>query len=133
MFFIKNIFFIFFSMLYLLIRMTEYFFMHKIPVLSNHITDLCAMPLVLCLCLYLYTKLQNQKNKLPVTFVVILTGYWSMYFEYYLPKQSAIYTGDVLDVIMYVAGSGLFVLWQKKRSEDWDSANEQTERSSVAE
>ena len=108
----KFIYFIFFALLYLLIRLLEVYDLIPFDWISFYLTDLCAMPLVLGVLLFVLLKLKKDKCRLPIWFIIGMTVYWSFYFEYYLPNQNERYTADSLDVVMYFVGSLTFILWQ---------------------
>lgn len=110
----KYIYFLYFALVYLVIRFAEYFEFPINSLLTNYITDLCAMPLVFGLLLLILLKINKDKYRLPLWFILGMTAYWSFYFEYYLPLQNKIYTADLVDVGMYCVGSLSFILWQKK-------------------
>lgn len=110
----KYLYFIFFILLYALVRCLEAFDLIPYNWISFFITDLCAMPLVLGILLFIAHKLRPSIVKFPVWFILGMTIYWSIYFEYYLPKQSSQFTGDWIDVLMYFIGSFSFVGWQAK-------------------
>jgi len=105
---------IFFAALYLSIRSLAWFDWYDAPFLQNYVADFCAMPVVLGLCLSLLKIIRkNEKETLPILFVLSLTLYWSFYFEWWLPKSSILYTADWWDVVAYFLGSSIFVLWQR--------------------
>jgi hypothetical protein len=53
--------------------------------------------------------------RLSLFSIFSLTTFYAIYFEIYLPKVEPRYTGDVLDVVMYVAGSLLFYFLQFRK------------------
>jgi hypothetical protein len=89
----------------------------EVPVgvfVKNHLADLLCMPIILNIIQFIIQRfnLHFQHQHVPIVAVIALTVYWSFYFEYYLPKQSDLYIGDSVDVIMYFLGSSLFLLSQ---------------------
>lgn len=82
--------------------------------LNDHATDLLCMPIVLSILLLVTQVLKKDKNlTLPWYAVALTVVYWSIYFEWYLPKQSGIYTSDQMDVYMYIIGGIAYFFWQK--------------------
>lgn len=81
--------------------------------LNDHLTDLMCMPIILTILLTIvrYIK-RNQVLVLPWYGVLIVTIYWSVYFEWYLPTNSNSHTADMMDVVMYAIGSASFFIWQ---------------------
>ncbi len=78
-----------------------------------YVNDFLVMPIVLFICLkavHLITK--KPGIRLSLFSILSLTTFYSIYFEVYLPKVEPRYTGDIWDVVMYVAGSLLFYFLQ---------------------
>lgn len=73
-----------------------------------YFTDLLAIPITATLSMWFMRLLLQNRNLLlsrwQVTFIVI---WFSVVFEIVLPLFMKRYTGDALDVLMYIAG-GLF-------------------------
>ena len=83
-------------------------------ILNNYANDLLCLPLVLGFILFMIRQLKKDKNfELPLTFVLILAVYYSVYFEYYLPKVNPRYTSDWIDVLLYFVGAIGFYSYQK--------------------
>lgn len=98
--------------------LTKFLIFMEFPVegfAKNHLADLLCMPIILSIIQLIIQKfnLHHQQQKVPIIAVLILTIYWSFYFEYYLPKQSGQYIGDKIDVLMYFSGSILFIICQR--------------------
>ena len=76
--------------------------------------DFLCMPIVLTICLFFAQRIKKSK-KLRLSFLSIfsLTAFYSIYFELYLPEVHLRYTADVVDVLMYSAGSLLFYFSQR--------------------
>ena len=110
----KYLYFIFFGFVYSSIRLLEFYDAVPFNWLSFYLTDLCAMPLVFGVLLLVMSLVKKNKRYLPIWFVVGMTAYWCIYFEYYLPSTNSKFTGDWLDVLMYSLGSISFILWQIK-------------------
>ena len=83
-------------------------------ILNNYANDLLCLPLVLGFILFMIKRLKKDKNfELPLIFVLILAVYYSVYFEYYLPKINPRYTSDWIDVLLYFVGAIGFYSYQK--------------------
>jgi hypothetical protein len=82
---------------------------HPIPYVNGYVTDVFAIPVIANLGLWFQRVVLRKDNRYVLTkeqilFIVI---YVSLVFELLLPHISKIYTGDWIDVLMYVIG-GLF-------------------------
>jgi hypothetical protein len=82
---------------------------HPLPVLNGYVDDLVAIPVIANLGLWFQRVfiIRNDYYVLSpgqVTFIVI---YVAVIFELILPYYSKIYTGDWIDVMLYLAG-GIF-------------------------
>jgi hypothetical protein len=100
--------------LYFFIRSLDFFKIIHIDFLANHLADVCAMPVVLTICLLCLRLIKKDAVViLPFWFIIMMTVYWSAYFEWWLPYYSDVYTADVLDVLAYVIGGASFYFWQK--------------------
>ena len=91
----------------------------EIPVgnfVKNHLADLLCMPIILSIIQWIIQRfnLHSEHQHVPLLAVFVLTIYWSVYFEFYLPTQKAIYTGDLIDVFMYFTGSAIFLIVQNQ-------------------
>lgn len=91
----------------------------ELPIwLTSYLADLLSMPILLTTCLGVVRLVKND-NEIVLTPAMLFAAwlYTSFLFEYYLPLQSSIYTGDKLDVVMYGAGSlGFYFLQLKSKS-----------------
>lgn len=94
-------------------------FLQRLPVklpafFSSYLNDLLCMPIVLFICQYLIRKISQKKQlKIPLFTAFSLAAFYSVYFEYYLPKVTERYTSDVLDILLYFGGSLIFWLVQQ--------------------
>lgn len=98
--------------------LTKLLIFTEVPVGSfakNYLADLLCMPIILSIIQYIVQRfnLHSRQQHVPIVAVLALTIYWSFYFEYYLPKQSDLYVGDSIDVLMYFLGSILFIINQE--------------------
>ena len=83
---------------------------------NNYLNDLLCIPLVLGALIFIIRKIKHDpKFKLPLGFIFILSSYYAVYFEYYLPKINSRYTSDWIDVMLYFLGGILFYFFQRVR------------------
>ncbi|WP_317171726.1 hypothetical protein [Flavobacterium kayseriense] len=81
---------------------------------NNYWNDLLCIPLVLGALTYSIRWLKkDDKFEFSLGFVIVLSSYYAIYFEYYLPKNNSRYTSDWIDVLLYFSGGLLFYLFQK--------------------
>jgi hypothetical protein len=82
---------------------------HPLPVFNGYLDDLLAIPVIANLGLWFQRVFMIRNNyyvlsSVHVTFIVV---YVSVLFELVLPYYSKAYTGDWIDVTLYLAG-GIF-------------------------
>lgn len=81
----------------------------KVPLpklINNYANDLLCLPLALGVITYIIRWLKKDVFfELSFVFVILLSGFYSFYFEYYLPQFDSRYTGDWIDVILYFSGA----------------------------
>ena len=82
---------------------------HPLPLLNSYIDDLPAIPVIANLGLWFQRVfvIRSDYYVLSPWHVVFIVAYVSVLFELVLPYYSKAYTGDRLDVILYLAG-GIF-------------------------
>lgn len=78
---------------------------------QNYVNDLLVMPLVLWIVLAVLVELKGEKARLSWTMALSLFLYYSVFFEYYLPKVNPRYTSDLYDVLCYFIGTVVFMLF----------------------
>ena len=80
-----------------------------IPYLNGYLTDIFAIPIIatLALCFQRVIVFKNNFYTLSKWHVVFITVYVSLVFELLLPRLSKTYTGDWVDVGLYIVG-GIF-------------------------
>ena len=80
---------------------------------NNYLNDLLCLPLILGVLTFLIRYFKKDKFfTFPLAFVILLSTYYSVYFEFYLPKVNPRYTADWIDVILYFSSSIAFFLIQ---------------------
>src|SRR3569833_1153547 len=79
---------------------------HPLPVLNGYMNDLLAIPVIANLGLWFQRMfvIRNDYYVLSPWHVVFIVAYVSVLFELALPYYSGAYTGDWVDVILYLAG-----------------------------
>tara|TARA_R110000850_G_scaffold277058_1_gene421933 strand:- start:177674 stop:178039 length:366 start_codon:yes stop_codon:yes gene_type:complete len=82
--------------------------------INNYLNNLLCMPVVLTVCLALLQLIKkNYTLTIPIFVIASVTFYYSVYFEWYLPKVNTRYTADVIDVFLYILGAVIFYYLQK--------------------
>jgi len=83
---------------------------HPIPYLNGYITDVFAIPVIatLALCFQRVVVFKSDFYTLSVWHLVFITMYVSLAFEVLLPRLSKTYTGDWVDVGLYIVGGVFF-------------------------
>ena len=83
-------------------------------ILNNYANDFLCLPLVLGFISFGIRRLKNDNFfRLPLFFVLLMALYYSIYFEYYLPKINVRYTSDWIDVGLYFLGALAFYGYEK--------------------
>jgi hypothetical protein len=82
---------------------------HPLPYVNGFITDVFAVPVIASISLWLQRVfiIKNNYYVLSPMQVIFIVIYLSLLFEWLLPMTSEIYTGDWIDVLLYLVG-GLF-------------------------
>lgn len=82
----------------------------------NYLNDFLTIPIVATFCLHgIWLVKKDQTIRLNLFTIFSLAALFSIYFEFYLPKQSDRYTGDYWDVFCYLLGGLVFYVLQKKK------------------
>ncbi|MBB6681277.1 hypothetical protein H4O20_07455 [Aequorivita sp. 609] len=80
----------------------------------NHLNDFLVIPMVATLGLHTAWFIKKDKSiRIDLFTIISLVVLYSVVFEYYLPKQSYRYTGDIWDVVCYALGGIVFYVLQK--------------------
>ncbi|MBN9293350.1 MAG: hypothetical protein J0G96_05155 [Flavobacteriia bacterium] len=111
-------FLLFVTALYIVIRLLRFYSLTNSYFIRFHLTDLLFIPVQLTFTLIFlrYIK-RNHSLTLPTVFVWVNFILMSTLFEWYLPvcRNSPEQTADATDVLMYFAGTLLFIFLQKRR------------------
>jgi ABC-type branched-subunit amino acid transport system permease subunit len=82
---------------------------------DNYVNDFLCLPIVLGFITLLFRWLKKDKTyRVSIWAILFLAGYYSFYFEYYLPLKTTRYSADYIDVILYFTGSIIFYLLNNK-------------------
>lgn len=80
-----------------------------------YVNDFLCMPIVLSLCLATIRIIKRTESLyVPLLIVLILTTYFTLYFEWLMPKLNTRYTFDKFDIVLYYLGALLFFRFQKR-------------------
>lgn len=84
--------------------------------INNYLNDLLCMPLLIGALTFIIRRLKKDTTfTFPISFVLFIAAYYSVYFEYYLPKNNPRYTADWIDVILYFSGGISYFLLEDKK------------------
>lgn len=81
--------------------------------INNYLNDLLAIPLTCWIILIVIRKFRQSNFILTPLMIVMITLYFSIYFEWYLPQHHHRYTSDYLDILCYSTGGIIYFLLQK--------------------
>lgn len=97
-----------------MVQLLKYFSADAPDWVFFYLNDFITIPLVLTVCLYGIRFLKKDRTiRLGVLSISSMVTLYSIYFEFYLPSISDRYTGDMLDVLCYLAGGIIFYFLQK--------------------
>jgi len=89
------------------------FYLPKI--IQNYLNDFLIIPIVLTISLYVLRWSRNDKNyTIPILLILYTCIFYTILFEIFLPKINERYTGDFIDVLLYLISSFVFNYLQKK-------------------
>lgn len=109
-----HLFIMLFFALFLGVQSLKYFSVDAPNWIYHYLNDFLTIPLVASLCLHTVWIIKKDNTlRLSIFTILSLVILFSVYFEYYLPKQSHRYTGDFLDVMCYISGGIFFYILQK--------------------
>lgn len=81
----------------------------------HYLNDFLAIPIITTVCLQGVWIIKKDKTiRLNIFTILSVIALFSIVFEYYLPKQSYRYTGDIWDVVCYFLGGVVFYFLQRK-------------------
>lgn len=82
--------------------------------IRNYFNDLLILPIVLWTVLAFLRQFKGKEVTISWTIALTLATYYSLFFEWYLPKFHPRYTADIYDVLCYFIGACAFVALQPK-------------------
>jgi len=113
MVFKERLFFLFLFFLYLLSLFSKFYRPADCWV-NNYLADFLCIPIVLYISRgvirWIKKRRKFQFSLIQVLFAIV---YFSILFEFIFPQFSDRYTSDYIDILMYLAGGGLYVLISK--------------------
>jgi di/tricarboxylate transporter len=84
----------------------------------QHLNDFLTIPIVATICLHVIWAIQKDRTiRLSIITIFSLVVLFSLYFEYYLPRQSHRYTADTWDIFCYFLGGIVFYFFQRIKLE----------------
>lgn len=86
-----------------------------LPYVHAYLDDVLCFPIVLTLILFLFrTAILKDPNFCLSSYqIAFAVAYFAFAFEEVLPYFSSEYTSDVLDVVFYAIGGGIFGKWMQ--------------------
>lgn len=86
------------------------------PWVNNYVNDFLTLPIILSISLFIVRKIKKDPLlTLPITLVLLVASFYSVYFEYYLPKVTTRYTQDPIDVALYFLGGLVYYFINKRK------------------
>lgn len=85
-----------------------------IPLVSDYLADLIALPFSLGVANVLMKKLSTKKFEIGILPMIVAVIYFSLVFEVWMPQVSPLYTADVWDVVCYLIGGIVFLIFNRK-------------------
>lgn len=82
--------------------------------IKNYFNDLLILPIVLWIVLAFFQEFKGKQALISWSVAMLLAAYYSVFFEWYLPRFHPRYTADFIDVICYFLGSSVFMVFQSK-------------------
>lgn len=107
----KYLFLLFFIYLILFIfKKTEFY----IPILSDYLADLIAIPFSLGVAEVFMRRFSKKKFEIGFIPMIVAVIYFSLVFEVWMPQFSSLYTADWIDVVCYLIGGIIYLLFKGK-------------------
>ena len=102
------------SLLFIGVQSLKFLSVFVPNLIFNHLNDFLLIPMVATISLHGVWMIKKDNSIRLNTFTIFsLVVLFSFVFEYYLPRQSDRYTGDIWDVVCYVMGGMVFYILQK--------------------
>ena len=101
-------------LLFLLVEFLRFYQISAPNWIFFYLNDFLVIPIVGFICLRLFWFFKKDKTiRIDVFSILTLVVIYAVYFEVYLPQNSARYTADFWDVICYILGGIVFYFLQK--------------------
>ena len=108
-----HLYFVLSTLIFAMVQTFKYFEVPSPEWVFSYLNDLLVIPLVLTVCLHGAWFLKRDRNiRLNIFTIFSVVTLYSLYFEVYLPTLSDSYTGDIYDVVCYLAGGIIFYFLQ---------------------
>jgi len=103
--------------LYILVRLGHLGYYELPRLINNYLSDFLCMPIILTISLVGVRLIKRIPDFTLSPFMIFgMTTFYAVFFEFYLPRTSAIYTSDGFDVLMYYSGAFTYwLMWIKYR------------------
>jgi hypothetical protein len=82
------------------------------PLTDAYLDDLLCMPVCLFPVLSGFRFLLGKAYRFPLSYLIGVWLFFSIYFEFLLPQYNSQFTADWTDVICYALSTGLFAVMQ---------------------
>lgn len=82
--------------------------------IRNYLNDFLILPIVLWVVLAFLQEFKGKQALVSWPIAMLLVAYYSVFFEWYLPRFHSRYTADFFDVVCYFLGAGVFMAFQAK-------------------
>lgn len=106
--------FLLFTFSYLTVKYLQYQNIALPSFIQHHLNDLLCLPIILTLGLFLVRKIKRDAQlELSIWHILGMCIFYALYFEYYLPQKSIMYTADPVDALMYFIGGVIFYVLRK--------------------
>jgi hypothetical protein len=89
-----------------------------VPFFNGWLTDFCFVPLV-CHTALTFTRfviIRDETYCYPLSFVLFVAVYGTVFFEMIVPRYSGYGIGDVWDGVVYFSGAAFFYFIHQKRN-----------------
>lgn len=87
----------------------------KLPYLiNNYLNDLLCLPIILSITKFVLKIITKKNFNISLLCILAIATFYSIYFEWYLPKHNERYTSDLIDIILYFIGGLVYYINEKK-------------------
>lgn len=85
-----------------------------VPIISDYLADLMAIPFSLGWADWFMKKYSSKKFEIGFLPMLVAVIYFSLVFECWMPQISPLYTSDWIDVGCYLIGGMIYLLLKRK-------------------